>query len=61
MLKSYKNGNSLFWSLSVGGVFQIKGEVNDSHLKREEKLLKECSNLVVSTPFQTKHTKLTPN
>lgn len=45
MLKSYKNGNSLFRSVGVGGVFQIKGEVNDSHLNGEEKLLRKCSNL----------------
>lgn len=34
MFNASKKEHSLLLSLSVGGVFQIKREVNDSHLKR---------------------------
>lgn len=39
MLSPSESGHSLFGSLAVGRVFQIKGEVNDSHLKGKEKLI----------------------
>lgn len=48
MLNPSKSGHSLFWSLTVGWVFQIQGEVNDSHLNREEKQVTENPDRLVS-------------
>lgn len=38
-LNQSESEHSLFRSLAVGGVFQIKGEVDDSHLNGKAKLI----------------------
>ncbi len=42
MRNQSESEHSLFRSLAVGGVFQIKGEVDDSHLDGKAKLFTVC-------------------